>query len=108
MASQYSSLHELLRHQLLAARKLDQQSRDASNAGLMLEIPQTGKIVSSAYEQLRNAAEYAEEHLLLQRAIKRYCRRNLFFAKRKSHKLGNELIVDSTASLRATCAPTKT
>ncbi len=60
----------------------------------MMEVPDTGKIVSSAYEQLRNAAEYAEEHLLLQRAIKRFCKRNLFLSRRRSGPLGPELVVE--------------
>ncbi len=94
MSSSYSPLLELLRQQLLVARQLDQQAREALASGTLLEVPMAGKMVSSAYEQLRNAAEYAEEHLLLERAIKRFCKRNLFLAKRRSPALGAELIVE--------------
>ncbi len=94
MSNQYSSLNELLQQQLLVARELDHQTLAASMAGVMMEVPDTGKALSSAYEQLRNAAEHAEEHLLLQRAIKRFYKRNLFLAKRRSRALGAELIVE--------------
>jgi len=96
MSDEPPALHELLRQQLLAAHSLDQAAITENTSGTILEVPLTGKTVSSAYEQLRNAAEYAEEHLLLQRAIKRFFKRNLFVAKRQQHDLGTELIVDLT------------
>ena len=96
MSGTPSSLHALLRQQLLLAREQDEAAARANAAGVMMEIPATGKILSSAYEQLRNAAEYAEEHLLLQRAIKRFCKRTLFLTKhrRPQTSLGSELIVE--------------
>lgn len=94
MSNQSTSLNELLRQQLLVARQLDRQAEAVNTSGTMLEIPDTGKMLSSAYEQLRNAAEYSEEHLLLQRAIKRFCKRNLFLIRRQTHTLGTELIVE--------------
>lgn len=96
MSDEPPALHELLRQQLLAAHGLDQEIISNNTSGTILEVPLTGKAVSSAYEQFRNAAEYAEEHLLLQRAIKRFFKRNLFVAKRQQHDLGTELIVDLT------------
>lgn len=98
MASQTSPLNELLRQQLLIAQQQDKKASAANSAGMMMEIPDTGKALSSAYEQLRNAAEYAEEHLLLQRAIKRFCKRNLFLAKRRPDGMGSELIVELVQS----------
>jgi hypothetical protein len=94
MTHQPSPLNELLKQQLHIANQRDQQIIQQNKAGAHLEIPDTGKIVSTAYEQLRNAAEYAEEHLLLQRAIKRFLKRNLFLTKRQSKALGTELIVE--------------
>ncbi|HEU5121427.1 MAG TPA: hypothetical protein VFT59_01155, partial [Candidatus Saccharimonadales bacterium] len=50
-----------------------------------------------AYEQLRNAAEYTEEHLLLQRAIRRFYKR--LFLTRDDGRIrtsGEELIVELT------------
>jgi hypothetical protein len=91
-----SPLNELLRQQIIAAHERDKQIIAQNTSGTILEIPSTGKIVSTAYEQLRNAAEYAQEHLLLQRAIKRFFKRNLFVANRRGTDLGIELIVDLT------------
>jgi hypothetical protein len=96
MPEKPSALNELLRQQLLAARELDHQVTTKNTSGTILEIPDTGKAVSGAYEQLRNAAEYAEEHLLLQKAIRRFFNRNLFITNRKRHDLGLELIIDLT------------
>lgn len=56
-----------------------------------------GGAVTAAYEQLRNAAEYAEEHLLLQKAIGRFYRR--VFLSRDPGKIGEsaeELILELT------------
>jgi hypothetical protein len=56
-----------------------------------------GGTIVAAYEQFRNAAEYAEEHLLLQRAIRRYYKR-LFLsqdATQLTHS-AEELIVELT------------
>src|SRR4051812_28913385 len=94
MPEQISPLNELLQQQLAIAAQRDQHAANLNASGTPLEIPGTGKILSSAYEQLRNAAEYAEEHLLLQRAIKRFCKRNLFLTRHDTKGLGNELIVE--------------
>jgi hypothetical protein len=94
MSDHISPLNSLLSEQLIVAHDLDQKIIAANNTGEMIEMPTTGKILSSAYEQLRNAAEYAEEHLLLQRAIKRFCNRNLFITKKSTDGLGQELIVE--------------
>jgi hypothetical protein len=94
MPEQISSLNELLQHQLSIAAQRDQHIANQNASGTPLEIPETGKILSSAYEQLRKAAEYAEEHLLLQRAIKRFLKRNLFLTRHDTKGLGNELIVE--------------
>lgn len=56
-----------------------------------------GRTLTAAYEQLRNAAEYTEEELLLQRAIRRFYRR-LFMSrdeKRIAHS-GEELTTELT------------
>ncbi len=94
MPEQSSSLNKLLIDQLVLARQRDQQANENNAKGVGVEVPVTGTVLSSAYEQLRNAAEYAEEHLLLQRAIKRFCKRNLFLAKQHADVLGRELIVE--------------
>jgi DNA-binding ferritin-like protein (Dps family) len=89
-----SALNSLLRQQLLAAKQSDHQLTASNAAGTLVEVPGTGKALSSAYEQLRNAAENSEEHLLLERAIKRFYKRTLFMTRRQMTGLGNELIVE--------------
>ncbi len=56
-----------------------------------------GAALTAAYEQLRNAAEYTEEHVLLQRAIRRFYKR-LFLLRDEKHiaTSGEELIVELT------------
>lgn len=95
--TQESSLLHLLRQQLKAARAHDQAVRTHNAQGVPIHVPNTGKAISGAYEQLRNAAEYTEEHLLLQRAIRRFFNRNFsFFTKRNVGNVGEELIVELT------------
>lgn len=93
-----SPLLELLQQQLLAARHHTDTIKAHNTQGELIQVPGTGKAISSAYEQLRNAAEYTEEHLLLQRAIRRFYNRNIsFFTERRSvGQMGEELIVELT------------
>ncbi len=56
-----------------------------------------GGTLTAAYEQLRNAAEYTEEHLLIQHAIKRFYRRLILTSGEDGLKLsGEELIAELT------------
>ncbi len=56
-----------------------------------------GGTLTAAYEQLRNAAEYAEEHVLLQRAIRRFYRRLFMLRDQKQVAVsGSELIIELT------------
>lgn len=62
-----------------------------------LHIPKVGSSISTAYEQLRNASEYAEDELLQQRAIRRYLKRELsFHSKIKTSHLAEELVTELT------------
>jgi hypothetical protein len=56
-----------------------------------------GGTIVAAYEQFRNAAEYAEEHLLLQRAIRRFYKR-LFLPQDREQVIhsAEDLIVELT------------
>lgn len=92
-----SMLH-ILQQQLKAAQDRNAATAAYNQQGELIKVPGIGKALSSAYEQLRNAAEYTEEHLLLQRAIRRYYYRGLsLFTKRSvSVTLGEELIVELT------------
>lgn len=62
-----------------------------------VHIVGAGATITAAYEQLRNAAEYAEEHLLLQRAIRRFYKR-LFLLRdqRLLESSADELLVELT------------
>ncbi|MET1033481.1 MAG: hypothetical protein ABWX94_03200 [Candidatus Saccharimonadales bacterium] len=97
MSHSNPSLLVLLQQQLDAARTHDSAMRTDHAAGQIIHVPGTGRKVATAYEQLRNAAEYTEDHLLLQRAIMRFYKRNFsLFTKRDVHKIGEELIVELT------------
>lgn len=71
-----------------------------NETAIKVHVAGVGGTISTAYEQLRNAAEYTEEHLLLQRTIRRFYKRNLsFFDKKASYEnLGEELIIELTQS----------
>jgi hypothetical protein len=62
-----------------------------------VHIVGAGRTLTAAYEQLRNAAEYTEEHLLLQRAIRRFYKR-LFLTRdaERIAKCGEELAIELT------------
>ncbi|HYH75829.1 MAG TPA: hypothetical protein VD735_07785 [Candidatus Saccharimonadales bacterium] len=94
---QANPLLHLLLQQLEAAEHRNHQIRSRNEHGTIIQVPGTGKAISSAYEQLRNAAEYTEEHLLLQRAIRRFYHRNLsFFSHKSPGNIGEELVVELT------------
>lgn len=62
-----------------------------------LQVAGVGQTIASTYEQIRNAAENTEEHLLLERAIRRFLTRNLSFHIQKVPTgIGEELIVELT------------
>lgn len=91
------SLLLLLQQQLAAAQHHNQTVSTHNSQGTLIQVPGLGKTITSAYEQLRNAAEYTEEHLLLQRAIRRFYNRNVSFGSQKAlGKIGEELIVELT------------
>ncbi len=79
--------------QLTAAAHASKAKR---SAGQYISVAGVGREVSLAYEQLRNAAEYMQEHLLTQNAIRRFFVRNLSFQNNalKSRKIAEELIIE--------------
>ena len=60
---------------LAAAQKYSKQRSAAEENAECLHVVGVGRTISSVYEQVRNAAEYTEDHLLLQRAIRRFYNR---------------------------------
>ncbi|MFZ2545208.1 MAG: hypothetical protein WAW80_04480 [Candidatus Saccharimonadales bacterium] len=81
-----------LKTRLINAKKEDEKEGD------LINVANVGRIVAFAYEQLRNSAEYTQEHLLRQRAIRRFLVRNLsMYSKQKIEKsLAEEIIIELT------------
>ncbi len=72
-------------------RTLARRERDT------VHIPTVGSTITTAYEQLRNASEYAEDELLQQRAIRRYFKRVLsFHVKVPTSQMAEELVTELT------------
>lgn len=95
MSQIIAPLNELLQSELRTADYSDALTLESLQAGdARIDVPTSGKLVASAYEQLRNAAEYSEEHLLLQRAIKRFYRRNLIVLRRPTSGISQELVTE--------------
>ncbi len=81
----------LRRIEAYEAEILSRRQRDT------IHVPTVGSTLTTAYEQLRNASEYAEDTLLQQRAIRRYLNRVLsFHTKVPTAKLGEELVTELT------------
>jgi hypothetical protein len=91
-------LAPLLRRRLEASRKQTQDLHSRYQNGAKVTVAGVGRPLATAYEQLRNAAEYTDEHLLLQRAVRRYYVRNLGLDSARSPALGEELITELTES----------
>lgn len=88
-----SSPAEVLKSRLRAIQKQPVASKKETN----IHVPGIGSSISTAYEQLRIAAEYTEDHLLLERAIRRFLIRNLaFHHQRKLGEIGEELVIELT------------
>lgn len=68
--------------------------RSVRSSAQKVHVAGVGTTISIAYEQLRKAAENAEEHLVRQRAIKRFLNRTLFLGL--TNDLGEELIIELT------------
>jgi hypothetical protein len=79
--------------QAKAASQVEYKGRTINVAGV-------GGVVSAAYEQLRNAAEYAQEHLLIQNAIRRFFVRSISFHNHNitAKSVAEELIIELTQS----------
>lgn len=92
-----NSIGQRLATELVRAKQL-QKKEDLANAkNEKINVVGAGGALTAAYEQLRNAAENSEEHLLLQNAIKRFYRQ-LFVVRddRVIQDSGNELTVELT------------
>lgn len=95
------------RNELTKLGKLLQQAIENSEAhdryvatfkkGPTLHVPSVADALLFAYEQLRNASENIEDHLLIQKAITRFYKRNLIFNNnQKKFEIGKELVIELT------------
>lgn len=87
----------------LAARQLVHQMRSlpspehsAASNDEPVEIPDTADHAYWAYEQLRNAVEYQEQHLLMRSSINRFLTRTFNNEQTKTQALGYEVIHELT------------
>lgn len=91
-----STLGDQLLNSISAIEKYE-ASLNAKRERETVHVPSVGNVISSAYEQLRNASEYSEGALLQQRAIRRYFRRVLsFHTKSSTSDVANELVAELT------------
>lgn len=82
-----SRLGEQLRVALNAAHKYRARLKAVNDKQGKVHVAGAGGTLTAAYEQLRNAAENTEEHLLLQNAIRRFYRQ--IIVARGPHLLAN-------------------
>ena len=92
-----NSIGQRLAFNLSEAKQWKQKNDNELARTEKVNIVGAGGALTAAYEQLRNAAENTEEHLLLQNAIKRFYRQ-LFITRDEQlvHRSGNELAVELT------------
>ncbi len=81
---------------ICAQRQSDERQQILSQAD-KINVVGAGGMLTAAYEQLRNAAENTEEHLLLQNAIRRFFKQS-FIVRDEAlvRKSGEELVVELT------------
>ena len=82
---------------LRQSRAIASEQARATQSAEKVHVVGGGGSIVAAYEQFRNAAEYAEEHLLLQRAIRRFYKR-LFLSQDREQitHSAEDLIVELT------------
>jgi hypothetical protein len=82
---------------IAAARSQKKNQVTLASSAQTMHVVGAGATLTAAYEQLRTAAEYAEEHVLLQRAIRRFYRR-LFVLRDKTQVAtsGEGLVIELT------------
>lgn len=92
-----NSLGQRFAHVLDEVRERTAKKRETDEHADKVHVVGAGGLVTAAYEQLRNAAEYADEHLLLQKAIRRFYKR-MFFTQSAEFiaKSADELVTELT------------
>jgi hypothetical protein len=92
-----NSIGQHLAQSLFRAKEQDDADRRRDLRAEKVNVVGAGGALTAAYEQLRNAAENTEEHLLLQNAIRRFYKQQ-FIARDEAlvRESGNELAVELT------------
>lgn len=88
----------LVNLEAISRKKTENNNREK---GRFINVAGVGNLVSQAYEQLRNAAENAQESLLLRRAMRRFFTRELFIINGRkdeitSKEVAEDLIIELT------------
>lgn len=86
-----------LLYRMVEYARQNSQLRAKTIKGKTYHVSDVGKVVGGTFEKIRNSTENTEEHLLLQRAIRRFLYRNLFVEGRDSDdNLAEEMIIELT------------
>ena len=95
--SQLNIIGKHMRAGILNAQKRSDARRQALAQAEKYNVVGAGGAFTAAYEQLRNAAENTDEHLLLQNAIRRFFKQ-LFIVRDETlvHQSGTELVIELT------------
>ena len=95
--SQLNTIGEHFAEHLAYARGVADYREHSRQTEQKINVVGAGAVITAAFEQLRNAAENTEEHLLLQSAIKRFFKR-VFITRDTEliNKSGDELAVELT------------
>ena len=95
--TELNPISEQLVHGLETARASMNARKQQRETAQKVHVVGAGGALTAAYEQLRNAAEYTEEHVLLQHAIRRFYKR-LFLLRDASYiaRSGEELAIELT------------
>lgn len=92
-----SDIGEQFRAALSSARAFREHEKNQKRTEEKVHVVGAGATLTSAYEQLRNAAENTEEHLLLQNSIRRFYRQLLLTRDvSQLRSSGDELAVELT------------
>lgn len=95
--SSLSIIGEQFRAALSSARTFRERLRAQHDRQEKIHVVGAGAALTSAYEQLRNAAENTEEHLLLQNSVRRFYRQLLLARDQKDlADSGDELAIELT------------
>jgi len=82
---------------VVAIREINAQARLRNEHVQTIHVANIGGVLSAAYEHLRKAAEYTEDHLLLQNAVKRFYARLAVLRDQSQYETsGGDLVIELT------------